>query len=184
MRRSVIRLAVCLLTTAGLSAPLATPALAQVAFQRGAPVDRLRVGGHVITVFKGSPPTTVNARNGSVGILVYERPNNSTFAAVAAQELFEYEFKTRGGFAAIGRRAEMEIISHEIESLVASRHGGFALAAFEQKEARTLANYRQLRGMPVGEILVRMRASRPIAEQWLAQNRDVVRRLAAYRFPR
>ena len=184
MRRPAHRLAACLIATAALAAPFATPAQAQTAFQRGAPVDQLRVGRHVVTVFKGSPPTSVNARNGSVGILVYERPHNSTFAAVAAQEIFEMEFKSRGGFSAMGRKAEMEIISHEIESLVASRYGGFNLAAFEQKEAGILSRYRQLRGMPPGEILARMRASRPMAEQWLAQNRGLVRTLVAYRFPR
>ena len=78
----------------------------------------------------------------------------------------------------------MEIISHEIESLVASRYGGFSLAAFEAKEAQSLSGYAALRGMPPGEILARMRAARPIAEQWLAANRPIIRTLLAYRFPR
>jgi hypothetical protein len=78
----------------------------------------------------------------------------------------------------------MEIVSHEIESLVASRYGGFDLATFEAKEAQTLTHYERFRGLPAGAILARMRAARPFAENWLAQNRDVVRALVNYRFPR
>lgn len=146
-------------------------------------VDQLRAGGFLLTVFEGAPPTNSNARNSlSRGIRLFEKPHRSTFAAVAAQEIFEMDFKMRGG--PLVDKAQMEIVSHEIESLVASRYGGFNLAAFEEKEARALANYARLRGMPVGQILARMRAARPIAERWLAQNQHVIRTLVAYRFPR
>ena len=166
-------------------APLASSASAQAAFYPTGRVDQLRAGRFLVTVFEGSPPSSSNARNSlSRGIRVFERPHRSTFAAVAAQEIFEYEFKLRGGMHAQLNKAQMEIISHEIESLVASRYGGFNLAAFEQKEAETLTHYERFRGMPAGVILARMRAARPFAENWLAQNRDVVRALVAYRFPR
>lgn len=168
-----------------LPAPIVSAAHAQPAFYPTARVDQLRAGRFLVTVFEGAPPDSSNARNSlSRGIRVFERPRRSTFAAVAAQEVFEYDFKARGGMYARGNKAQMEIISHEIESLVASRYGGFNLAAFEHKEAEMLALYPQLRGMPVAEIVARMRAARPIAEGWLARNRDVVRALVNYRFPR
>jgi hypothetical protein len=142
----------------------------------------MRAGPFLVTVFEGAPADEWNARNSlSRGIRVFERPRRSTFAAVAAQEIFEFDMKARGGLI---DKADMEIISHEIESLVASRYGGFNLAAFEQKEAEMLARYPRLRGMPAAAILARMRAARPFAERWLAQNRDVVRALVNYRFPR
>ena len=145
-------------------------------------VDQLRAGRFLVTVFEGAPADEWNARNSlSRGIRVFERPRRSTFAAVAAQEIFEFDMKARGGLL---DKAQMEIVSHEIESLVASRYGGFNLAAFEQKEAEMLAHYPRLRGMPPGAILAQMRASRPLAERWLAQNRDVIRALVNYRFPR
>ena len=166
-------------------APIASAAHAQSAFYPTGRVDQMRAGRFLVTVFEGSPPSTSNARNSlSRGIRVYERPHRSTFAAVAAQEIFEFDLKARGGFGARLDKGRMEIVSHEIESLVASRYGGFNLAAFEAKEAQMLTGYAPLRGMPAGAILAEMRAARPIAEQWLARNRDVVRALVAYRFPR
>lgn len=178
-------LALALAAATALPSPLASAALAQPAFYPTGRVDQLRAGRFLITVFEGAPPDASNARNSlSRGIRVFEKPHRSTFAAVAAQEIFEYDVKARGGMYAPLNKAQMEIVSHEIESLVASRYGGFNLAAFEHKEAQMLANYSQLRGMPVGEIVARMRAARPIAERWLAQNRDVVRALVNYRFPR
>jgi hypothetical protein len=63
--------------------------------------------------------------------------SQSSFAAEAAQEIFEFDMKARGGLI---KKLDMEII--------------------------------------------RMRAARPFAENWLAQNRDVVRALVAYRLPR
>jgi hypothetical protein len=156
-------------------------AAAQSAFYPTGRVDQMRAGRFVVTVFEGRPPGTSNARNSlSRGVRVYELPHRSTFAAVAAQELFEMDTKLRGGL----NKARMEIISHEIESLVASRYGGFNLAAFEAKEARALSRYAALGGMPEGLILAEMRASRPIAEAWLAANGDVVQALVNYRFPR
>jgi hypothetical protein len=145
-------------------------------------VDQMRAGRFVVTVFEGQPPGTSNARNSvSRGVRVFELPRRSTFAAVAAQELFELDSKLRWGPQ---NKARMEIISHEIESLVASRYGGFDLASFEAKEARALSRYPALSGMPEGMILAEMRRARPAAEAWLAANRDVVRALVAYRFPR
>ncbi|HEU5286071.1 MAG TPA: hypothetical protein VFU20_06125 [Sphingomicrobium sp.] len=178
-------LALALAAAVALPLPIASTALAQPAFYAPARVDQMRAGPFWVTVFEGTPPNSSNARNSlSRGIRVFEKPHRSTFAAVAAQEIFEFDFKARGGMAAQLNKAQMEIISHEIESLVASRYGGYDLAAFEAKEAETLTRYARLRGMPAGEILARMRAARPIAERWLAQNRDVIRALVAYRFPR
>jgi hypothetical protein len=178
-------IALALAAATVLPPPVVSAAHAQPAFYAPARVDQFRAGRFLVTVFEGTPPTSSNARNSlSRGIRVFEKPHRSTFAAVAAQEIFEYDFKARGGLHAQLNKAQMEIISHEIESLVASRYGGFNLAAFEEKEAQMLTNYARLRGMPAGEILARMRAARPIAERWLAQNRDVVRALVAYRFPR
>lgn len=178
-------LAIAFAVSAALAAP-AVPlpdAAAQAQAARG--VDRLRAGPYVLTVYEGSPPSASNARNSlSRGIRLYEKPHSSTFAAVAAQEIFEMDFKRRAGFAARGRKGEMELISHEIEALVASRYGGMDFAAFEAKEAYTLTLYRQFRGMTRGEILARMRAVRPIAERWIAENAHVIRTLASYRFPR
>src|ERR687898_516570 len=105
-------------------------------------VDQLRAGRFLVTVFEGVPVDEYNARNSlSRGIRVFERPRRSTFAAVAAQEIFEFDMKARGGAL---NKVDMEIVSHEIESLVASRYGGFNLAAFGQKEAEMLANYPRL----------------------------------------
>lgn len=178
----LLALTLTLAAAVALPLPLASPALAQPAFHAPARVDQLRAGRFLVTVFEGAPADEWNARNSlSRGIRVFERPRRSTFAAVAAQEIFEFDMKIRGGLL---DKAQMEIVSHEIESLVASRYGGFNLAAFEHKEAEMLAHYPRLRVMPVGEIVARMRAARPIAERWLAQNRDVVRTLVAYRFPR
>ncbi|HEU4704797.1 MAG TPA: hypothetical protein VFS45_03710 [Sphingomicrobium sp.] len=178
-------LALSLAAASVLASPLASPALALPPFYAPAGVDQMRAGPFLVTVFEGVPPNSSNARNSlSRGIRVFEKPHRSTFAAVAAQEIFEFDFKARGGIFAQASKAQMEIVSHEIESLVASRYGGFNLAAFEAKEAETLTRYEQLRGMPAGEILARMRAARPVAERWLARNRDVVRALVAYRFPR
>ena len=171
-----------LAAVAALPVPIASAAQAQPAFYPTGRVDQLRAGRFLITVFEGGPPAASNARNSlSRGIRVYERPRRSTFAAVAAQEMFEFDMKARGGLV---DKARMEIISHEIESLVASRYGGFNLAAFEHKEAQMLAHYPRLRGMSVGEIVARMRAARPFAERWLAQNRDAIRAVVSYRFPR
>lgn len=162
--------------------PLTSAAYAEPRIYAPARVDQLRAGRFLVTVFEGAPVDEYNARNSlSRGIRVFERPRRSTFAAVAAQEIFEYDMKARGGLV---NKVDMEIISHEIESLVASRYGGFNLAAFEQKEAETLTHYARFRGMPAGAILARMRAARPFAERWLAENRDVVRALVSYRFPR
>jgi hypothetical protein len=175
-------LALALAATTAVLPPLAWPAQAQPRPYAPARVDQLRAGRFLVTVFEGSPPDAWNARNSlSRGIRVFERPRRSTFAAVAAQEIFEFDMKAHGGLI---NKVDMEIISHEIESLVASRYGGFNFADFEAKEAETLTHYERLRGMPVGAVLARMRAARPFAENWLAQNRDVVRALVAYRFPR
>ena len=175
-------LALVLAATTAMLPPLASPALAQARAYAPAQVDQLRAGRFLVTVFEGAPADEWNARNSlSRGIRVFERPRRSTFAAVAAQEIFEFDMKARGGLI---NKVDMEIVSHEIESLVASRYGGFNLAAFEQKEAQSLIHYARFRGMPAGEILARMRAARPFAESWLAQNRDVVRALVSYRFPR
>jgi hypothetical protein len=174
-------LALALAATTALP-PLASQAQAQPRSYAPAGVDQLRAGRFLITVFEGAPADEWNARNSlSRGIRVFERPRRSTFAAVAAQEIFEFDMKARGGGI---NKIDMEIISHEIESLVASRYGGFNLAAFEQKESETLTHYARFRGMPAAAVLARMRAARPFAERWLAQNRDVVRDLVSYRFPR
>ena len=174
-------LALVLAATAVLP-PLVSEAQAQPGFHAPARVDQMRAGRFLVTVFEGAPADEWNARNSlSRGIRVFERPRRSTFAAVAAQEIFEFDMKARGGFL---NKADMEVVSHEIESLVASRYGGFNLAAFEQKEAEMLTHYPRFRGMPANAVLARMRAARPVAERWLAQNRDVVRALVAYRFPR
>lgn len=175
-------LALALAAAATLPLPMVSAARAQPQIYAAPRVDQLRAGRYLVTVFEGAPPTSSNAKNSlSRGIRVFEKPRKSIFAAVAAQEIFEFESKARGG---LGDKRQMELISHEIESLVASRYGGFNLAAFEAKEARALAGYSRLRGMSEGEILARMRAARPIAERWLAQNQGVVRSLLAYRFPR
>lgn len=174
-------LALALAATAVLP-PLVPQAQAQPRVYAPARVDQMRAGRFLVTVFAGAPADEWNARNSlSRGIRVFERPRRSTFAAVAAQEIFEFDMKARGGGI---NKIDMEIISHEIESLVASRYGGFSLTAFEQKEAETLTHYARFRGMSVGEVVARMRAARPFAERWLAQNRDVVRDLVSYRFPR
>ena len=175
-------LALALAATTAVLPPLASAAQAQPRPYAAPRVDQMRAGRFLVTVFEGAPADEWNARNSlSRGIRVFERPRRSTFAAVAAQEIFEFDMKARGGGL---NKVDMEIISHEIESLVASRYGGFNLAAFEQKEADMLAHYPRLRGMPAAAILARMRAARPFAERWLAQNRDVVRALVSYRFPR
>lgn len=172
---------IALALAAALPATLAVPANAQPGRYASPRIDVLRVGPHVLTVIEGSSPDAYNARNSpSRGIRIYERPHSSTFAAVAAQEIFETEFKARGGFD----KRQMELISHQIESLVASRYGGHNLARFEEKEAYTLTFYRQFRGMSPAQLLVAMRSTRPIAERWLADNRHIVRALVAYRFPR
>ena len=171
-----------LLATTMAALPLASEVQAQPRAYAPARVDQMRAGRFIITVFEGAPADKWNARNSlSRGVRVFERPRRSTFAAVASQEIFEFDMKAHGGLI---NKIDMEIISHEIESLVASRYGGFDFATFEAKEAQTLTNYEQFRGMPTGLILSRMRAARPFAEHWLAQNRDVVRDLVAYRFPR
>ncbi len=175
-------LALALAATTASFPPLASPAQAQPRAYAPARVDQMRAGRFLVTVFEGAPVDKWNARNSlSRGIRVFERPRRSTFAAVAAQEIFEFDMKARGGLI---DKVDMEIVSHEIESLVASRYGGFSLAAFEAKEAQTLTNYERFRGIPASVIHARMRAARPFAEQWLAQNRDVIRALVAYRFPR
>ena len=175
-------LVMALAATAAVLSPVPSPAQAQPRPYAPARVDQMRAGRFLVTVFEGSPADEWNARNSlSRGIRVFERPRRSTFAAVAAQEVFEFDMKARGGLI---NKVDMEIIGHEIESLVASRYGGFNFADFEAKEAQSLTNYQRLRGMPTGEILARMRAARPFAESWLAQNRDVVRALVSYRFPR
>ena len=162
--------------------PVASQAQAQPRAYAPARVDQMRAGRFLVTVFEGAPADEWNARNSlSRGIRVFERPRRSTFAAVAAQEIFEFDMKARGGLI---NKVDMEIISHEIESLVASRYGGFSFTDFEAKEAQTLTHYERFRGVPASVILARMRAARPFAENWLAQNRDVVRDLVAYRFPR
>ena len=178
-------LALALAAATIVPGPLAAAA-AQPGYFAAPRADQFRAGRYVVTVFEGSPPRgEANGRNSfSRGIRVFERPRGSTFAAVAAQEIFEIDFKAGAGPAARLHRGRMELISHEIESLVASRYGGFNLAAFEAKEARAMTQYPHLRGMTVEQILAGMRASRPIAEQWLRDNRDVIQALVAYRFPR
>ena len=175
-------LALALAATTAVLSPLPSQAQAQPRPYAPARVDQLRAGRFLVTVFEGAPADDWNARNSlSRGIRVFERPRRSTFAAVAAQEIFEFDMKAHGGLI---NKVDMEIIGHEIESLVASRYGGFNFAVFEQKEAESLTHYARLSEMPAGEILARMRAARPFAESWLAQNRDVVRALVSYRFPR
>ncbi len=175
-------LALALAATTAVLPPLASQVQAQPRSYAPARVDQMRAGRFLVTVFEGAPADEWNARNSlSRGIRVFERPRRSTFAAVAAQEIFEFDMKARGGGL---NKVDMEIVSHEIESLVASRYGGFNLATFEAKEAQTLTHYEHFRGLPAGAILARMRAARPFAENWLAQNRDVVRALVNYRFPR
>ncbi|MGI8611455.1 MAG: hypothetical protein ACR2KH_04170 [Sphingomicrobium sp.] len=175
-------LALVLAATAVLPLPNISAADAQPRAYAAPRIDQLRAGRFLVTVFEGAPADEWNARNSlSRGIRVFERPRRSTFAAVAAQEIFEFDMKARGGPI---NKIDMEIVSHEIESLVASRYGGFNLAAFEQKEAEMLTHYARFRGMSVGETVARMRAARPFAERWLAQNRDVIRTLVSYSFPR
>ena len=134
------------LALAATALPLPSQAQAQPrAYAPGAgrPDARRALPGHGV---RGAPADEWNARNSlSRGIRVFERPRRSTFAAVAAQEIFEFDMKARGGLI---NKVDMEIISHEIESLVASRYGGFDFATFEAKEAQTLTNYEQLRGLP------------------------------------
>ena len=169
--------ALALALGAPVSIPLATAAQAQPAYATPR-AEQIRAGRFVVTVFPGSPPGLSNGSNSfSRGVRVYAQPRNSTFAAVAAQEIFELDFKARGGFD----KRQMELISHQIESLVASRYGGFDLAAFEEKEARNMTHYAHMRGMSQGEILAAMRAVRPVAERWLADNRRVLQALLAYR---
>jgi hypothetical protein len=178
-------LALAIATSAALAAPIGSAAEAQPRAEAARGVDQLRAGPYMLTVYAGSPPTASNARNSlSRGIRLYEKPHSSTFAAVAAQEIFEMDFKRNGGLAARLNKRDMELISHEIEALVASRYGGFDFAQFEAKEAYTLTLYRQFRGMPRDEILARMRAMRPIAERWLADNNHIIQTLVRYRFPR
>lgn len=181
----MIRFIALAIAAAGAAAlPLLPPIAAEAQAEAPRRVDRLRVGPHVLTVYEGRPPTASNARNSlSRGIRIYEQPHSSTFAAVAAQEIFETEYKMRGLAARLNKR-DMELISHEIEALVASRYGGMDFAAFEAKEAYTLTLYSAFRGMSQAEILERMRAARPIAESWIARNEPLIRTLVAYRFPR
>lgn len=178
MRRIPLFLSAAL---AAIAIPTSLPIGGEAQAQSPRRIDQLRVGPHVLTVIEGSSPDAYNARNSRTrGIRIYEKPHSSTFAAVAAQEIFESEYKRRGGFD----KRQMEFIGHSIEALVASRYGGFDFARFEAKEAYTLTFYSQFRGMSQAELHAALRAHRPIAERWLSDNSALVRQLVSYRFPR
>lgn len=175
-----------MIVSAGLALALLAASTAGAAQQFGdAPsAHRFRAGPHSILVYEGAaPPGAPTARNSlTKGVRIYEIPYKQPFAAVAAQEIFEVDYKSARPFGADKR--EMELISHEVESLVAARHFGFDLAEYERVEAESMTRYPQLRGMSGEEILRRMRAYRPQAERWIAQNGQVVRDLVNFRFPR
>lgn len=176
MRTMILSAALAFATVA------AAPASAQQ-FGDAARSHRFQAGPHSILVYEGAaPPGAPTARNSLTrGVRIYEVPYKQPFAAVAAQELFEIDFKRSGGMFA---KREMELISHEVESLVAARHFGFDLAEYEEVEAVSMTRYPHLRGMSAEEIVRGMRARRPQAELWIARNSDVVRDLVNFRFPR
>lgn len=147
----------------------------------------LQEGDPTIVVYEGSaadgaPNATNNAGRGLVRI--YEKLGSEPFAAVAAQEVFEIDYKNgRGSFGAATGKRQMEIVSHEIESIVAARHYGWDLAEYEEGEAASMLGYSHLRGMSQEEIVAAMRSARPAAERWIARNEALIRRLVAFRFP-
>ena len=167
-------------------AGFATAAQADITVRPGTRTDVLQARGSRIVVYEGAPPegTSNAANNARLGVKIYEKPPCDPFAAVAAQEIFEVDFKRAAGPAAVAaRRREMELTSHAVESLVASRYYGRDLAAYERREATGMVRYPHLRGLSQAQIVAGMRAARPRADSWVRANDALIRRLVAYRFP-
>ena len=175
-------------TMLGLAAllGLASAAQADITVRPGTRTHVLQGSGPRIVVYQGAPPEgTSNAANNShLGVKIYEKPQGDPFAAVAAQEIFEVEFKRAIGPAAVrARRREMELTSHAVESLVASRFYGHDLDAYERREATGMVRYPHLSALSQDQIVAGMQASRAKAERWVRNNDALIRRLVAYRFP-
>jgi hypothetical protein len=155
------------------------PGTRSVVFQEGDPTIVVYEG----SAADGAPNATNNAARGLVRI--YEKLGSEPFAAVAAQEVFEIDFKRGAGpVGAQSGKRRMEIISHEVESLVAARFYGWSLEEYEAGEAASMLGYSHLRGMSQEQILAAMRSARPAAEHWIRRNEGLIRRLVAFRFPR
>ena len=140
-----------------------------------------------ILILEGSPPAGVSNGNnhGALGVRVYERPHHQPFAAVAAQEIFEWQYEQElGPRAALRKKRPMELASHAVESLVAHRFYGFELDFYERWEAASMTRYPHLKGMSEAEIAAAMRAARPQAQTWVEANRGLIEKLVAYQFPR
>jgi hypothetical protein len=155
------------------------PGTRSVVFQEGDPTILVYEG----SAADGAPNATNNAGRGLVRI--YEKLGSEPFAAVAAQEVFEIDFKRgRGPIGAQSGKRRMEILSHAVESLVAARFYGWNLDEYEQGEAASMLGYSHLRGLSQEQIVAAMRSARPAAEQWVRRNDALIRRLVAFRFPR
>lgn len=114
-----------------------------------------------------------NARNG-LFFITMNKGLGKYASAIWAQEDYEIRLKKSNLFKAITRNKsflqDMEIMGHEIETLVAVSLGA-DLDTYRMKEARALTGYKQFKGVPLADILARMVAASPAAARFVSQNR-------------
>jgi hypothetical protein len=189
--------------------------LAAAAFLAVAPAQAQRTvtmmaGGQEVVVAEGTPRDAAGnpvaqGRNNcrKRAVWVAERPYRSTFAAVAAQEI--YEKQSCVGLVKLDKR-HIELVSHAITVIVgvgvigernlgrvighkddpACKPNACTAYNFYQMHARKMRGYPWLRDLSEGEILELM-LSAPIqreARDWIRRNGRTIADLKAFRFPR
>lgn len=137
----------------------------------------------VLTLLTACAPVTIerelhgaNGSNRWPGIITID-PDTPDRAAVYAHELYEVERKRNPAGLALVRldtsqRRDMELTSHEIETIAAVRVYGRDEAAYRAKEARSLhGGYDGIfAGMTPPQIEAAMRDRTPEARAWVARN--------------
>lgn len=125
-------------------------------------------------IFRGELGGTRNANNNLFRIAMDKGlPAAQPFAAVLAQERFEWGYKWRR-FAFFADKVEMELRGHAVEAYVAMDQYGFDLPLYEEGEAQALSFYPQFAGMAYGEILVELRRRRAIAREWCQKHNSFI----------
>lgn len=144
----------------------------------------------ILAAVKFAPPITKSAnlsgtRNASNNLIMIKmRKNLGQWAsAIWAQEYYEIKLKKRHLIKALTRNKkflqDMEIMGHEIETLVATELGADE-SRYRIAEAKALTRYKQFKGVSQDDIHARMIAVRKDALKFIAQNASKIKSAQKY----
>lgn len=114
-----------------------------------------------------------NGQNNGLRIRIWS--GIAHFAAVLAQERYEWAFKWKVGLIpALFMRRRIEFHGHAVECVVAARWYGANLGAKLDAEARSLVGYRQFKGWTVAECRKGIEAAIPAAQKWVRKHEATI----------